>query len=180
MKLKETNALEELGAAIGKGLLAGLAATAAITVSQMIEMKLTKRKPSEVPVKVASEVLAVKPQNQDEKEKVSQEIHWAYGTSLGVMRGIIGLARLKGIPATLAHFSAVWGWSMVMLPIFKASPPVTEQDPKAVAIDGFHHAVYAITAGLVYDALDTGRTESKIDKLTRQLHLHGLIKKLKF
>jgi hypothetical protein len=34
-------------------------------------------------------------------------------------------------------------------------PPsqLTEQEPKDIAIDVLHHAVYAITAGLVYDAL---------------------------
>jgi len=44
-----------------------------------------------------------------------------------------------------------------------------------------HHAVYAVTAGLVYDALDTGnKTEQRLNKLAKQLHLKGLIKKLKF
>ena len=96
MKIRDNNVLGELGSAIGKGLLAGLAATAAITLSQMIEMKITKREPSEAPVKVASEVKGVKPVNAAQKGKVSQEIHWAYGTVWGVARGIIGLTGLKG------------------------------------------------------------------------------------
>jgi hypothetical protein len=179
MKISENNALGELGSAIGKGLLAGLAATAAITISQMIEMKITGRKPSEAPVKVASETTGVKPVNEAQKEKVSQEIHWAYGTSWGVARGIIGLTGLKGIPAALAHFAAIWGTSMIMLPAFKAAPPVTEEDPQAIAIDGLHHAVYALTAGLVYDALDEGSAHQKrFDKLVNVLHLKGIIRRL--
>lgn len=179
MKLHENNALGELGSAIGKGLLAGLAATAAITLSQMLEMKLTKRKPSEAPVKVAEEITGVKPVNKAQKEKVAQEIHWAYGTVWGVSRGLIGLTGLKGIPATMVHFAAVWGTAMIMLPKFKVSPPVTEEDPKTIAIDGFHHAVYAITAGLVYDALDAGsKNERRLNKLVKMLHLQGLIKKI--
>jgi hypothetical protein len=65
-----------------------------------------------------------------------------------------------------------------MLPKFKVAPPVTEEDPKAIAIDGFHHAVYAITAGLAYDALDAGsKNERRFNKLVKALHLQGLINK---
>jgi hypothetical protein len=172
MKIHENNALGELGNAIGKGLIAGLAATAAITLSQMIEMKITGRKPSEAPIKVAKETTGIKPENETQKEKVSQEIHWAYGTSWGVARGIIGLTGLKGIPAAIVHFATVWGTSMIMLPKFNAAPPVTEEAPKAIAIDGLHHAVYAVTATLVYDALDSGsKTDRRLNKLAKQLHL---------
>ncbi|MDB5009882.1 MAG: hypothetical protein JWQ06_671, partial [Mucilaginibacter sp.] len=61
MKIHEDNALGELGSAIGKGLLAGLAATAAMTLSQMIEMKITKREPSDAPVKVTSQTVGIIP-----------------------------------------------------------------------------------------------------------------------
>ena len=130
MKISENNALGELGSAIGKGLLAGLAATAAITISQMIEMKITKREPSDAPTKVVSQVADVKPTSEAEKTKVNNEIHWGYGTALGVSRGIISLTGLKGIPATLLHFGLVWTAAMVMLPKFNAAPPVTEESPR--------------------------------------------------
>ncbi|MDB5005903.1 MAG: hypothetical protein JWP45_296 [Mucilaginibacter sp.] len=179
MKIHDNNALGELGSAIGKGLLAGLAATAAITLSQMIEMKINKREPSEAPVKVAGEVTGIKPANEQQKEKVSQEIHWAYGTIFGIARGIIGLAGLKGFRASAVHFAAVWGTSMIILPTFNAAPPVTEEEPKTIAIDGLHHAVYALTAGLVYDALDAGsKHEKRFNKLVALLNLKGLIKKI--
>jgi hypothetical protein len=180
MKIHQNNTLGELGSAIGKGLLAGLAATAAITISQMIEMKITKREPSEAPVKVAKETIGVKPVNANEKERLSQELHWAYGTSWGVARGLISLTGLKGWPATLAHFTAIWGSSMIMLPMFNAAPPVYKEDAKAIAIDGFHHAVYAVAAGITYDALDAGsRHERFFNKLERMINLKKLGKRLK-
>ena len=179
MKIHQNNALGELGSAIGKGLLAGLTATAAITISQMIEMKITKRKPSDTPVKVAEETVGAEPA-PGKKEKMSQELHWAYGTSWGIARGIISLTGLKGWPATAAHFAAIWGTSMIMLPAFNAEPPVTEEEPKAIAIDALHHAVYAITAGLAYDALDAGsRRERRFNKIEKLLDLKKLIKKIK-
>ena len=178
MKIHQNNTLGEFGSVIGKGLLAGLAATAAITLSQMIEMKITGRKPSEAPVKIAKEITGIKPQNEAQKEKVSHEIHWAYGTSWGIARGIIGLTGLKGVPAAIVHFGAIWGTSMIILPKFNASPPITEKDSQAIAIDGLHHAVYAATAGLVYNMLDAGsQNERKLNKLVSKLRHIGLSKK---
>jgi hypothetical protein len=172
MKTHHENAVSELSIAIGKGLIAGLAATAAITISQMIEMQITKREPSEAPVKIAEKTVGAKPASKEDKPKMSQELHWAYGTTWGIARGLIGLTGLKGIPAALVHFGAIWGSAMIMLPAFKVAPPVSEQEPKAIAIDGIHHAVYAITAGLVYEALETDRKPGHgIKRLAKKLNL---------
>lgn len=181
MNLHENNAFGELGGAIGKGLIAGLAATAAITLSQMIEMRITKRQPSEAPLKVAERAAGLKPANKDNEQKLSQEIHWSYGTVWGITRGLISLTGLRGVPATLIHFGAIWGTAMVMLPKFKAAPPVYKEDAKAIVIDGFHHAVYAITAGIIYDTLDgAGKHDRRLNRLIDKLHVKGFISKLKF
>ncbi|TWR26162.1 hypothetical protein FPZ42_11075 [Mucilaginibacter achroorhodeus] len=170
MKIHEDNALGALGSAIGRGLLAGLAATAAMTLSQMIEMKITKRESSNAPVKVAKETAGIAPASPEEKPKLNQEIHWSYGTAWGVARGLIGLTGLKGLPATLIHFGAVWGTSLVMLPKHNAAKPIDEQEPKEIAIDALHHGVYALATGLVYDALDAGsRRERKLRKVANDL-----------
>ncbi|WP_199501946.1 hypothetical protein [Mucilaginibacter conchicola] len=178
MKIHEDNALGALGSAIGKGLLAGLAATAAMTLSQSIEMKITKRESSDAPLKVAGDVSGVAPASPEEKPKLNQEIHWSYGTAWGVARGLIGLTGLKGLPATLLHFGAVWGTALVMLPKHDAAKPIDEQKPKDIAIDVLHHGVYALAAGLVYDALDAGsRRERKLRKVAN--NLKSLIKRFK-
>ena len=180
MKIHQNSALGELGSTIGKGLLAGLAATAAITISQMIEMRLTKREPSGAPLKVAKETIGAKPEKTEQKEKLAYELHWMYGSGWGIVRGLISLTGLKGWPATLAHFTAVWGSSMIMLPSFDAAPPIYKEDAKAITIDGFHHAVYATTAGIVYDMLDAGsRSRRKINKLGKLLNIKKMAKKLK-
>lgn len=149
------NPLKSLGMVIGIGVLAGLAGTVAITISQTIEMSLTKRPPSTTPVDAVSKVLDVKAVKKAKKEKVSQEIHWTYGTIWGIPRGLITLTGLQGWPATLLHFVAISGTAMTMLPKLDLAPPVTEQDPKTIAIDTLHHAVYALAVGLAYDAIDS-------------------------
>ncbi|QDK79522.1 hypothetical protein EXU85_13275 [Spirosoma sp. KCTC 42546] len=145
--------LTSLSMALGAGVLAGIAGTAAITISQLVEMSITKRSPSTTPVKAVSKVLNVKPTRKDKNEKVSQEIHWTYGTAWGIPRGILGLTGLTGWPATLLHFAAIWATELTMLPSLDVAPPITEEKPKDVAIDALHHAVYAVAAGLVYDAI---------------------------
>jgi hypothetical protein len=148
-----SNPLKELGTALGVGILAGAAGTAAITLSQMIEMSITDRDASDTPTKAVSKVLHVKPVRKEKKPTVTQEIHWTYGTSWGVGRGLLSYAGLHGLPASLAHFGAVWGAELIMMPSLDLAPPVTEQKPKNVAIDAMHHAVYALVAGLVFDAI---------------------------
>ena len=149
----QENPIKQVATALGAGLIAGLAGTAAITISQMIEMKITKRKASDTTTKAAAKVLDIKPVNQGKKAKVGQEIHWVYGTTWGTVRGLLSLVGLTGSPATAAHFAGVWGTELVMLPGLDVAPPITEEEPKAIAIDVLHHAVYAIVAGLVFDAI---------------------------
>lgn len=144
----------QIALALGKGIIAGIAGTAAITVSQMIEMKITGRKPSDTPAKAATKVFDVKATNKEHKKQFVQEVHWTYGTMWGLARGGLGIAGVSGIPATLAHWSAVWGTEMIMLPAIDVAPPVKEWKPKDIAKDGLHHLAYAIVAGLVYDAID--------------------------
>lgn len=145
--------LEELGTAVGVGLIAGLAGTAAMTIAQMIEMRLTKRQPSTVPADAVSKVLDIKPTEEEKKEKVSEKVHWAYGTSWGVARGLISLTGLRGVPADLLHFGAVWGAALIMLPSLKLSPPIHKWDAKTIAIDVLHHGVYAAATGLTFDLI---------------------------
>ena len=61
--------LSKAGGAIGKGIIAGFAGTVAITISQMIEMQITKREMSNAPVTVAGKALGVEPRGQAELEK---------------------------------------------------------------------------------------------------------------
>lgn len=143
----------EIAGAIGKGLMAGAAGTLAITLSQMLEMKITKRKPSDEPAKAAQKVLEVKPETEEDKKQFSQMVHWAYGTSWGLPRSVLSLLGLKGLPATAIHFATIYSTALIMPSSLKVAPPLKEWSAKEFAIDALHHAVYAIAAGLVFDAI---------------------------
>jgi hypothetical protein len=144
----------DVAGAIGKGLAAGLVGTAAMTVSSTVEMKLRGRKPSTVPADAAAKVLGVAPVGEDEKNRFSNIVHWMYGTSEGATRGLLGALGLRGPLATATHLAAVWGSELVALPALGVAPPVTEWGTEEVAIDLWHHVVYATVTSLTYEWLD--------------------------
>lgn len=146
--------LGEVAASVGKGLFAGVAGTAAMTVSSTLEMKIRGRQGSSAPAEAASKVLGVEPTGEAEQARFSNLVHWGYGTSWGTVRGLIGAYGLEGKEATAARFLAVWGTEQAMLPTLGVAPPFWQWGAKEVAIDAFHHLVYAGATGIAYAALD--------------------------
>ena len=146
--------LGEVAAAVGKGLFAGVAGTVAMTASSTIEMKLRGRPASSAPATAAAKVLGVEPKGQSEEARFSSIVHWGYGTSWGAVRGLIGAAGLRGLRANAAHLGAVWGTEQAVLPALGVAPPFWEWGAKEVAIDAFHHLVYAGATGAAYALLD--------------------------
>jgi hypothetical protein len=142
--------LNDMAAAVGRGFLAGLAGTAAMTVSSTVEMNLRSRKASDAPARAASKVLGVKPVGEAERQRFSNLVHWAYGTLWGSVRGLLAVLGFSGAPAAGAHLAAVWGFELVTLPALGVAPPVTQWDGVEVAIDAWHHLVYAAATSLAY------------------------------
>lgn len=146
--------LKRLASSVGKGLFAGAAGTAAMTISSTIETKLRGRKPSDAPAQAAAKVLGVSPVGEDEKKRFSKLAHWGYGTGWGAMRGVIGASGLRGIPAAALFFAAVWGTELVMLPALGVAPPATEWGTGEIATDAWHHVSYAVTTSITYELFD--------------------------
>ena len=146
--------LGSVAAAVGKGLFAGAAGTAAMTVSSTLEMKIRGRPASSAPATAASKVLGVEPTGEKEKERFSNVVHWGYGTGWGAARSVLGVLGLSGTGASAAHFAAVWGSEQVMLPTLGVVPPFWTWGAKEVAIDAFHHIVYVAATSAAYELLD--------------------------
>jgi hypothetical protein len=147
--------LKTLAEGVGKGLFAGAAGTAAMTVSSTIEMKLRNRPASNVPARAAEKVLGVEPNGEPQQERFSNLTHWGYGTGWGALRGAIGAAGYKGPKAAALHYGAVWGTELVMLPSLGIGvPPAYKWGTKEVGIDAFHHLVYAAATSVAYELID--------------------------
>jgi hypothetical protein len=141
--------------AIGRGVLAGVAGTAAMTLSSTLEAKARRRAFSTAPADAAAKVLGIEAfTGQAARGRFSNLVHWGYGTGWGVTRGLLRAAGLSPAAATATHLAAVWGSEQVMLPALSVAPPITMWGREEAAIDGFHHAVYALGTGLAYEMLE--------------------------
>ena len=140
---------------VGKGLVAGLAGTAAMTVSSSLEARIRHRAASSAPARATAKVLGIKEFEDDiAAARFNDLSHWGYGTMWGVVRGLLGAAGLSPRAATAAHGAAVWGSAAVTLPALEVAPPFVFWGRREVAIDLWHHAVYATAAGLAYTLID--------------------------
>jgi hypothetical protein len=140
---------------IGKGLVAGFAGTAAMTMSSTAEARLRGRPPSSAPARATAKVLGIKAFESELAEaRFSDLSHWGYGTSWGVVRGLYAALGLSPRAATAAHGASVYGAAQVTLPALEIAPPVIFWPKAEIAIDAFHHAVYAAATGLAYRLLD--------------------------
>jgi hypothetical protein len=141
---------------VGRGILAGAVGTAAMTISSTIEMKIRKREPSTAPAQAASEILGFRVWKQDQ-ERFANLVHWQYGSSVGALRGLLSAIGLHEPLASGVFFTAVWGTALAMVPRLTDAPPVKEWGPEELAIDGFHHLVYAVATSLALGTLFKSR-----------------------
>ncbi|MEA2136860.1 MAG: hypothetical protein QOG56_10 [Solirubrobacteraceae bacterium] len=139
---------------VGRGLAAGLAGTAAMTVSSTIEMRRRGRASSTAPADASAKVLGIESFVDDgAKARFATLVHWGYGTGWGVVRALLGETSLSPASAGAAHLAAVWGSEAAMLPALGVAPPFFTWGASEVAIDVWHHAVYAAATGLAYELL---------------------------
>jgi hypothetical protein len=125
-----------------------------MTVSSTVEIKLRGREPSTAPARAASKVLGVAPVDERGERRFNALVHWGYGTAWGSVRGLLAAAGIGRVSAPVVHLAAVWGGEQVVLPATGAGSPATELDASEVAIDIWHHVVYAIATGAAYVWLD--------------------------
>ncbi len=140
------------GAAV-RGLVAGLAGTAAMTAAEKLEQMLTRRPNSFVPAHTLERLLRLPSKPDDERLWMNWAMHWGQGVLLGAVRGLMAERGVRGPVGsflfmnlrlfndqTLENATGVgappWTW------------PVDEQ-----AIDLLHKAIYAFVTGEVADRL---------------------------
>jgi len=149
------SAVNTLASSIGKGLVAGFVGTAAMTASSSLEARIRHRAASSAPARATAKVLGIKEFEGDiAAARFNDLSHWGYGTMWGVVRGLLGTTRLPPKAATAVHGAAVWGSAQVTLPALEVAPPFVFWGKKEVAIDLWHHTVYAAATGLAYRLID--------------------------
>ena len=153
--------VEKVASSIGKGLVAGFAGTAAMTISSTLEARLRGRTPSTAPARATAKVLGISSfEDGVAQARFNDLAHWGYGTGWGVIRGLLAAAGLSHRKATAAHGAAVWGSAQVTLPALDIAPPAIFWPKEEIAIDAFHHTVYALATGIAYELLSSSRASN--------------------
>ncbi|HEY4187670.1 MAG TPA: hypothetical protein VGP07_21510 [Polyangia bacterium] len=148
--MKRVHVIDEITSGIGAGLLAGVLGTAAMTLASTLEMKVRHRPASKTPAQAAEKTLDLKPASDEAEARLSNLVHWTYGTLWGLARSAISATGLRGPLAPVAHLAVVWGASLVMLPALKLAEPITRWSGGAIGADLLHHAVYAGAADATF------------------------------
>jgi hypothetical protein len=144
-----------LANSIGKGLVAGFVGTTAMTVSSTIEARLRHRAASSAPARATAKMLGIKEFEDDiAKARFNDLSHWGYGTSWGILRGLLALTGMSPKAASAVHGAAIYGAAQVTLPALEIAPPSVFWAKEEIAIDAFHHVVYATATGIAYELLD--------------------------
>jgi hypothetical protein len=151
----------ELAGAAGRGMVAGVAGTAAITASMTLESKLRHKPEPTAAGEAAERILGIKPAGEPERLRLSRVVHWMYGTGWGAVRGVLAEAGLSERPATAIHYAAISLTAMVVPPALGVMPPPTELPPKEVGLSALHHLAYALAAAAAWRALDNGRRSAR-------------------
>lgn len=160
--------LDSTAAAIGRGVVAGLAGTAAMMTAVAMQRRPRGPEATDVPARAMARVLGVEEyRDRRSVRRTNQLVHWGYGTALGAVRGLLGRSQLGRNLADVAFHGIVWGSEQVLLPALDLAPPVPCWGRAALANDLAHHAVYSSIVNGVYRWLDPrpehGRTTAHGD-----------------
>jgi hypothetical protein len=127
-----------------------------MTASSTLEAKLRSRAPSSAPARATAKVLGIASfEDAIAQARFNDLSHWGYGTGWGIVRGLLDAAGLPSRKATAAHGAAIWGSAQLTLPALDIAPPAVFWPKQEIAIDAFHHTVYALSTGIAYELLSS-------------------------
>lgn len=138
--------------AAAHGLLAAAVGTAAMTSVQVAYLSASGGEPSSAPGDVGRKLIDVP---RDRRAAFNQVMHMLYGTAWGAPFGLVRRSRpVNG----LVFGTAVWGISLIELPLLGVAPPPWRQAPGALARDLAFHLVYGTaTAAVLNDKQPPGQ-----------------------
>jgi uncharacterized membrane protein YagU involved in acid resistance len=155
---------------VARGILAGVAGTAAMTGWQLLAAKLRSSGAEEqgdppedpweqasAPAKVAKRIgedVLHREVSPDLIPLLTNVMHWGYGTGWGAVYGILAGGRdAPSVRAGVAFGTAVWGMSYVQLVPMGLYDPPWEYPPEELALDLSYHLVYGAGVAAAFRVL---------------------------
>ncbi len=147
-------AQQDVFRAAARGMIAGAVGTAAMTLTERLEMAISERPPSTVPGQVGAHLLpGVDPSAERDVARLNGPVHWAHGIGMGAVRAALDGMGLRGPAASAAHFALLWGGDAALYRALGVADLPWRWSGDELATDVLHKGVYAMVTGAVYDAL---------------------------
>lgn len=138
---------------IPAGLLGGAIGTAVMTLGEKLEQRVTGRPDSYVPGRVGERLFKLRRKPAEQRKVLNEGMHWATGISVGVLRGIMSAAGLRGPWASGLHTVIRLTADETMHGAAGVSTPPWTWPKREIAVDVGHKAVYAFATGYAVDRL---------------------------
>jgi hypothetical protein len=136
-----------------RGLIAGAAGVAAMTLSEKMEQMLTRRPNSYVPAHTMQRLLG---KREEDCVSMNWAMHWGQGVLFGAIRGLMAEHGLRGPMGSFLFMNLRLLNDQTWENVTGAGAPPWTWPVDEQAIDLVHKFVYAFVAGQVADRLIAG------------------------
>jgi hypothetical protein len=138
---------------LARGLLAGAAGVAAMTLAEKLEQALTSRPNSYVPAHTLERLLGLPERPDRDRLLLNWAMHWGQGILLGAVRALMAERGVRGPVGSFLHLNLrLLNDQTLENATGVGAPPWTWPADEQV-VDLLHKAVYAFVTGAVVDRL---------------------------
>jgi len=123
-----------------------------MTVGEKSEQRLTGRPSSYVPGRTLANLLRLEAANEDRFGR-NMAMHYGTGMLLGVVRGLMSAANLRGPYASLMHTPVRLSTDQILENLTGVGAPPWTWPRDEQVVDVLHKTLYSLTTGVVADAL---------------------------
>ncbi|EIE98845.1 hypothetical protein [Saccharomonospora glauca] len=141
------------GRSAAVGVVAGAAGVAAMTVAEKVEQRITGRPDSFVPARTLERLLGLAAARGRRARLRNLAMHLGQGALLGVMRGTMAGAGLRGPWSSLLFYAVRLTNDQTFENATGVGAPPWTWPRDELVVDLVHKAVYAFATGLVADVL---------------------------
>ncbi|WP_375275544.1 hypothetical protein [Methylorubrum thiocyanatum] len=143
----------DLGSTLARGLVAGAAGVAAMTLAEKVEQSLTGRPNSYVPAHTLRRILGLPPRPDRERVGMNRAMHWGQGIALGPLRMLMAERGMRGSVASFLFLNLRLLNDQALENATGAGAPPGTWPRDEQRIDLLHKAIYAFVTGYVANGM---------------------------
>lgn len=147
-----------------RGLLAGAAGVAAMTLAEKLEQAYTKRPNSFVPGHTLEHLLRLREKPDRQRVGMNLAMHWGQGMLLGALRGLMAQRDIRGPVGSFLFMNMRLATDQTLENATGVGAPPWTWPRDEQAIDLAHKAIYAFTTGAVADRLIPGTAQVPVHR----------------